>query len=145
GRPAMPIEHVLMTADAVGGVWTFALDLARAFGARRVRVTLAVVGPAPSDAQLAQARAIPTAACAHHPARLEWMDDPWDDVAAAGEWLTTLARRDPPDLVHLNGYCHATLDWNVPVVVTGHSCVLSWWRAVHGGVAPGAWNEYAAR
>jgi glycosyltransferase involved in cell wall biosynthesis len=29
------------------------------------------------------------------------------------------------------------------VVVTAHSCVLSWWQAVHGVPAPAAWTRYA--
>ena len=37
-------ERVLMTADAVGGVWTYCLDLAKALGEQGVKVTLAVMG-----------------------------------------------------------------------------------------------------
>ena len=33
-----------------------------------------------------------------------------------------------PDLVHLNGYCHAALPWRAPAIVVAHSCVRSWWR-----------------
>jgi glycosyltransferase involved in cell wall biosynthesis len=79
-----------------------------------------------------------------HPYRLEWMEDPWDDVTEAGEWLLALEREIAPDVVHLNGYCHAALPWRAPVVVTGHSCVLSWWQAVHGTDAPASWGRYAA-
>jgi glycogen synthase len=32
-----------------------------------------------------------------------------------------------------------------PVLVVGHSCVLSWWRAVHGCAAPPAWDRTARR
>jgi glycogen synthase len=28
------------------------------------------------------------------------------------------------------------------LLVVGHSCVLSWWRAVHGTAAPPEWNRY---
>jgi glycosyltransferase involved in cell wall biosynthesis len=34
------------------------------------------------------------------------------------------------------------LEWRAPVVVTAHSCVLSWWRAVKGCAAPESWNRY---
>ena len=70
------------------------------------------------------------------------MDDPWDDVERAGDWLLGLARRARPDLVHLNGYAHAALPWRRPALVVGHSCVLSWWRAVRGEPAPPAWGRY---
>jgi glycosyltransferase involved in cell wall biosynthesis len=44
--------------------------------------------------------------------------------------------------VHLNGYVHAALPWRQPVLVTAHSCVCSWWRAVHGVEAPPQWEAY---
>ena len=73
------------------------------------------------------------------------MDDPWDDVRAAGEWLLSLEREIQPDLVHLNGYCHGTLDWDCPVLVVAHSCVLSWWAAVKKEGLPEKYREYASR
>ena len=63
---------------------------------------------------------------------LEWMDEPWDDVARAGDWLLALEERDRPDVVHLNGYVHGAAALSRPCLVAAHSCVLSWWAAVHG-------------
>src|SRR5690606_5026685 len=77
--------------------------------------------------------------------RLEWMPDPWSDVDRAGEWLRDIADRERVDVVHLNGYSHAALEWTVPVLVVAHSCVTSWWRAVHDTRAPAEWDEYRAR
>ena len=37
-----PVRRVLMTADAVGGVWPYSLDLASALHSRGVEVTIAV-------------------------------------------------------------------------------------------------------
>ena len=132
-----------MTADAVGGVWTYAIDLIGALGDRGIHVTLAVMGPAPSAAQLDAARALPNVAVVHAPFRLEWMDDPWHDVRCAGQWLLDLERTIKPDVIHLNGYSHAALAWRAPVVVVAHSCVLSWWSAVHGAEPPAEWDHYA--
>jgi glycogen synthase len=140
-----PRRHVLMTADAVGGVWTYALDLARGLGARGTRVSLAVMGPPPTDAQRTDAAAISTMVLHECMCSLEWMEDPWLDVAAAAEWLLALEHDLQPDVVHLNGYCHADLAWHAPVLVAGHSCVLSWWRGVHAEDAPPRWDTYAAR
>lgn len=136
--------RVLMTADAVGGVWAYALDLAGALRPRGVRVTLAVMGPSvrteQRDAALARGIEVVEA-----PYRLEWMDEPWADVERASPWLMTLAEECRADLVHLNGFCHAALPWHVPVVVVAHSCVRTWWRAVHGDDAPAAWDTYTER
>jgi glycogen(starch) synthase len=137
--------RVLVTADAVGGVWTHALGLARALAPWGVETVLATMGPAPSAAQAAAASAIPGLDLRVSTARLEWMEDPWADVDAAGVWLQDIAAESRPALVHLNGYAHAALDWQVPVVVGAHSCVCSWWRAVHHEDPPPSWDTYRAR
>jgi len=49
--------RVLMTADAVGGVWQYALDLAGGLRAHGVETTLAVLGPVPSADQQRRAEA----------------------------------------------------------------------------------------
>ncbi len=135
------INAVLMTADGVGGVWTYALDLAREYASRGIVVHIAQMGPPLSDEQRAAARHA-GARLIESSYRLEWMDDPWKDVAAAGQWLLGLERALRPDVVHLNGYCHGALPWRAPVVVVAHSCVLSWWRAVHGAAAPAEFDHY---
>ncbi len=134
--------RVLMTADTVGGVWTYCLELARALGPHGVEVTLATMGPLPADDQRADAEQVPGLRLFSSECRLEWMDDPWEDVARAGTWLLELEDRLRPDLVHLNGYAHGALPWRAPVLVAGHSCVLSWWRAVRGEDAPPQWDRY---
>ncbi|PAX08625.1 glycosyltransferase family 4 protein [Sphingomonas lenta] len=45
--------RLLMTADAVGGVWQYATELAAALVPHGVETTIAVLGPAPSAEQLA--------------------------------------------------------------------------------------------
>jgi glycogen synthase len=135
-------EHVLMTADAVGGVWTYALELSCALSNCGTRVTLAAVGPGPSADQRAAALRIPRLDLLEYEGRLEWMKDPWDSVRAAGDWLQRTADRLRPDIVHLNDYSHGALDWPAPSVVVAHSCVVSWWNSVHGGDPPAEWHRY---
>jgi glycogen synthase len=136
---------VLMTADAVGGVWTYAQELTTALEPHGVETLVAVMGPRPSGAQLDEWRRWSTADLVHRPYALEWMERPWDDVDRAGEWLLQLAGDYGPDVVHLNGYAHAALAWDVPCLVVAHSCVPTWWHAVHRAPAPAAWNEYRER
>ena len=133
-----------MTADAVGGVWTYALDLARALAPHGVSVALATMGRLPTPSQQAEARTVPGLTLHSSALALEWMSDPWEDVARAGDWLLGLEDRLRPDVIHLNGYAHGGLPWRAPVLMAGHSCVLSWWRAVQGEDAPPAWDRYQA-
>jgi glycosyltransferase involved in cell wall biosynthesis len=133
-----------MTADTVGGVWTYSLELAAALAPHGVDLILATMG-APlrpeQRAELSEHRNIELYESGY---RLEWMDDPWPDLERAGEWLLEVADRVDPDLVHLNGYYHAALPWGVPVLVVAHSCVVTWWSAVKGGPAPPDWDRYRA-
>jgi len=140
---AEPLNRILMTADAVGGVWTYAEELCRQLDRRGIEVTLAVMGPQPSADQRARIALLKRVTLHASPFKLEWMSDPWDDVTAAGEWLLGLESRVVPDIVHLNGYCHGACGWHAPALVVGHSCVLSWWKSVYGEPAPPAWDRYA--
>jgi glycogen(starch) synthase len=138
------LKRLLMTADAVGGVWHYAIELSRHLGSYGVEVILATMGPRPSSEQRLQAARLGNVRLYESDFRLEWMKDPWADVEAAGAWLLRLDREFAPDLIHLNGYVHAVLPWSAPVALVAHSCVLSWWRAVHGCEAPGEWGDYRA-
>jgi glycogen(starch) synthase len=135
-------RRILMTADTVGGVWTYALELAAALAPHGVGIALAIMGAPLSEAQRAEVARVPNVEVFESRYKLEWMDEPWDDVAAAGEWLLGLAARLRPDVVHLNGYAHAALPWPAPALAVAHSCVCSWWEAVKGEPAPASWDTY---
>ena len=121
-----------MTTDAVGGVWTYAAELRAELPACGVEVVLATLGPQPP----------PDSSSPYIPCRLEWQQDPWEDVATSGRRLLALAEQAGAELVHLNGFAHGALAWEVPVVVAAHSCVLSWHDAVRGAPAGPEWARY---
>lgn len=131
-----------MTTDTVGGVWTYAIELAAALAEYDIEVTLATMGSPVSDAQRADLAELSNTTVETSNYRLEWMDDPWADVKAAGEWLLQLEAEVRPDIVHLNGYAHAALPWRAPTLVVGHSCVYSWFDAVHRTTPPASWQRY---
>jgi glycogen synthase len=143
----MPTElrrpsRVLMTADTVGGVWDYGLQLAAGLAHYGVAVTLATMGRRPTADQRAAAAAVPGLEVYESDFRLEWMDDPWDEVALAGEWLLELADRVDPDIVHVNSYAHGALPWDRPTLVVAHSCVCSWWLAVRREEVPSGYDRY---
>jgi glycosyltransferase involved in cell wall biosynthesis len=130
-----------MTADTVGGVWTYAVELMRALP--NVEFILATMGRMPNAGQRDELAPLANVQLMPSDFKLEWMDEPWDDVARAGEWLLAIERDERPAVVHLNGDAHGALPFRAPKIVVGHSCVLSWWRAVHGVEAPPSWSRYA--
>ena len=137
--------RVLMTADTLGGVFSYALDLCRALSAFDIEVVLATMGRTPTPEQRERAAEVPTLTLVDSTYKLEWMDDPWQDVTRSGGWLLDLERRYRPDVIHLNGYAHGGLPFRAPVVVVAHSCVLSWWSAVKGESAPARYRIYRDR
>ena len=137
---------VLMTVDAVVGVWTYALSLCRGLAARGWKVTLVSFGEPASEAQRAEVAELDGIDLVETRYKLEWMPDPWAEVDQAGRLLQEIVQAEMPALVHLNGYAHAALPWPVPVVVVAHSCVFTWWQAVHGCWPPQEeYGEYGRR
>lgn len=136
------VKRVLLIGDNVGGVWTFTLELAEGLLAQGIDVCLATSGRAATPLQCREAGAIRGLLWLASAFKLEWMEDPWEDVEQCGRWLLEVAWPFKPDVVHLNTLCHAALEWDAPVVLTVHSCVASWWRAVKGQPLPPCWSRY---
>ena len=132
-----------MTTDTIGGVWSYTLDLLREYAGNNIKTLLVSQGRIPTYEQCSEIAQIDGVELVPTEYKLEWMDDPWSDVARCGELLIDLERDFAPGIVHLNGYAHAALPFSAPKIVVAHSCVLSWWRAVYGCAAPEAkWGRY---
>jgi len=140
----MTRRRLLLTTDAVGGVWTYSLDLARQLAAEAdMVVLLAVLGPAPNAEQLDAAAAVPGLQLIETGLPLDWTADRADEVRAAAQALAGLAQASEVDLVQLHAPGLATADYPVPVVSVVHSCVATWWAAVKSGPLPSdlAWRR----
>jgi glycogen(starch) synthase len=133
---------VLMSADTVGGVFTYAVDLTAELVARGAEVAVVTFGRRPSSHQRERLVAAGAGEVLETELALEWMADPWRDLAAAERCLLEAERRLAPDVVHLNAYAHGGAPFRAPAVVVGHSCVTSWWRAVHRSDPPASWARY---
>ncbi|MFB6351761.1 MAG: glycosyltransferase family 4 protein [Bradymonadaceae bacterium] len=142
---AEPGPTVLVTADTVGGVWTYTRVLVDRLVAADVEVVVAAMGGEPSESSARWFSATDGVELYAADYDLEWMPDPWDDVEAAGDWLMAICRHTDPDLIHLNNFAHGTLNWARPVLMVGHSCVLSWFRAVEDRAAPPRFDTYRRR
>ncbi len=137
---------VLMTVDAVGGIWRYAIDLGGALADRGCRIVFAGLGPRPSGAQVAEAAAAGMLVWGDLP--LDWRARRPGDLAGVGRWLALLVRMHRPDLVQVNLPTQAAdLAIGKPIVAVCHSCLGTWFRAVEGRPAPAgfAWHEALAR
>lgn len=134
--------RVLMTAETMGGVFTYAFELASALGRGGAQVALATKGRLLSREEWRLARRVPGLEVFESLDKLEWMDDPWEDVARSSAWLLELEARLHPDVVHLDDYAHGALPFAAPKLVAGHSCVVSWFEAVRRAAPPPSFDRY---
>jgi glycogen synthase len=140
--PTHPRHRLLMTADPIGGVWSYALTLAQALQPFGIDIVLATMGAPLQASQRAAVQQLDNVTLFESTFKLEWMHEPWEEVEAAGAWLLELDKQVQPHAVHLNGYVHADLSWQCPVLIVGHSCVMSWYAAVKHTAPPAVWNRY---
>jgi glycosyltransferase involved in cell wall biosynthesis len=126
-----PPRRILLTLDAVGGVWRYALDLTRSLTARGLEVVLVGLGPRPTRDQHAELELLARK-------KVFWLDEPLDWMASHEGELRPLRTRlghivedHGIDLLHLNLPSQANgLSVQRPVVAMSHSCVTTWWRTV---------------
>jgi len=128
----MTCRRILITADAVGGVWQYATELARAIVPLGYEAVIAVLGPPASDTQRAEAGAL-TIVDTGLP--VDWLAQDERAVIEAANGVAELTREIGAELVHLNQPALAARPMPVPTVATAHSCVATWWHAVRGSVA----------
>lgn len=125
--------RLLLTTDAIGGVWQYSLELARDYAARGFAVDLAVLGPVDMADRLTEAADIRGVELVVTDLPLSWMSANPDSLRVAADGLATLARRRQAALVHLNcAGLGCAAQWDMPLVITLHSCMATWWRAVRG-------------
>ncbi len=136
--------RVLMTTDAVGGVWDYSLELASSLSARDIDITLAITGRAPSQKQMEALHRIPELRIRHFDTKHEWELNCQCEVISSGEWLMNLAEELRPDLAHLHSYFFAGLEWNCPRVLVCHSSVCSWFDQVKNAPLPQEYDDYSA-
>lgn len=144
--PLMPRpRRVLMTLDAVGGVWRYALDLAGGLGEAGIDVLLVGFGPKPRPDRLVEIERLARASLVWIDEPLDWMVSDATALTGVAPALERLAADWRPDLIHLNLPSQAVgLQVSCPVVAATHSCLATWWRAVRSGAplpAPWLWQR----
>lgn len=120
---------ILLTTDAVGGVWHYSCDLARAWQASGIACTLAVFGPAPGEAARADAFGLDIIETGQP---LDWTAASPRALREAAATVATLARERGARAIHLHSAALAPPAAPAPVVAVIHSCSTTWWQTVRG-------------
>jgi glycogen synthase len=142
--------HVLITADTIGGVWTYARELVTGLVRRGIQVTLVSFGEIPGAEQTAWLEGLPKFDYRPTGFKLEWMQDSAEDLRVSADYLASIVREVKPDLLHLNQFYYGAINVEQPRIVVAHSDVVTWWMDVHGRTPPesewlGWYREMIAR
>lgn len=133
---------ILMTTDTVGGVWTYSLELCRALMPYNLEIHLLGLGALPDDNQIKEINKFDHVTFYPTDFKLEWMENPWEDIRKTENKIETLCHIIEPDLFHFNNYISEKTCRNLPKITVYHSCVQTWWQAVNDCKAPEEWNRY---
>lgn len=128
--------HILVTADTLGGVWTYTRELVAGLARRGERVTLVSFGDIPTAAQTRWMDGLENFDYRPTAFKLEWMLDSEADMVASAQYLEALIEEIRPDLLHLSQFYYGALRCDAPRVVVAHSDVVSWWMSVHKALPP---------
>ena len=132
-------RRILMTVDAVGGVWRYAMELAASLKAVNYETLFVGFGPEPSPAQRHEAECIGEIVWQKQP--LDWMAESEHQLGGVGEVLETLADTHQIDLLHLNLPSQAAqIRSGRRIVTVSHSCVVTWWQAMRSEPLPVDWQ-----
>jgi len=135
-RTPLP-KRVFMTSDTVGGVWTYALELTNYLSGNDVEVRICVLGPPPSRLQEKAARRAGAASLEVSRLPLDWTAASEGELDVTAAELQDRAREWSADIVHLNAPAQAGLkEWDVPLTISAHSCVGTWWAHAGKGAMP---------
>ncbi len=128
--------RILITTDAVGGVWQYTIELAHMLSARGVECVVAVLGPSSTTDQreaLVGDRSSGLITLIDTGLPLDWTCSDAAPVLAAGRAIAALASERAVDLIQYNMPTLAAAGPPlVPSIAVAHGCVSTWWEAAKG-------------
>lgn len=128
-------RRLLITTDAVGGVWQYTLDLVSALRPLNWDCVIVTLGPRLRPALRDAAHGLATLIETDLP--LDWLAGGPDEVIACGSHMSELSRTLGVDVVQLNQPALAArAQFSCPVITVLHSCVASWWASVETAPMP---------
>ena len=111
------MTRILLSTDAVGGVWRYSLELARGLALHGAEVVLAVLGPGPDAVQRREAEGIADLILYPTGLPLDWTADSPVALDGSALGLARLAWQAKADSVQLHSPAlMGSAIWSVPVL-----------------------------
>src|SRR4051794_18643235 len=130
----MSALRVLLVTDAVGGVWVYTHELARALTQIGIEPVIAVMGPSPSAEQRECVHGIKLIDTG---LPLDWMPGTPREMRRAADPIAPLATLEGVKVVqNCSAAPLANSQFDQPTVAVQHSCVATWWATVRGTPLP---------
>ena len=104
--------HVLITADTIGGVWTYTRELVTQLSRKGIRVTLVSFGEIPTSSQTEWLEELTDVSLHPTAFRLEWMQDSQGDLEQSATLLKDIIGETKPDILHFNQFYYGNIDCN---------------------------------
>lgn len=137
-------KRILMTTDAVGGVWQYVMALAGQLSLSGDTVLIAGLGPTPTAEQKAAAEAVATLTWLKTPP--DWLAKNEAELEGFGDELSGLICEHAVDLVQFNEPGQASGHaLPCPVVAVSHSCIGTWFRTVRDSQPHSDWAWHLER
>ncbi|HVK97905.1 MAG TPA: glycosyltransferase family 4 protein [Flavisolibacter sp.] len=133
---------ILMTADTVGGVWTYCMELCKSLQKFGAEVHLVTMGDKIKKWQREEVQELKNVVVHETDFRLEWMQSPWLDIEECSEWLLHMEDEIQPDIIHLNCFVYGHLPFKAPKIIVTHSDVYSWFLSVKKDDPMPEWQKY---
>ena len=130
---------LLICTENTEDKFTFTLDLAQNLLDYGVEIILAVFGLTLSERQKKELEPYDYYWAEY---KMEWMSNPWKHVNLTGKWLRKIEAQTKPDIIHLNSYSLGALPWEIPVLLTAHSCLISQWMTLSAEPVPWHLSRY---
>ncbi|WP_159800820.1 glycosyltransferase [Flavobacterium sp. MK4S-17] len=121
-----------MTTATVGGIWNYTIDLCKALQFYDTEIHLMAMGSLVNSEQQQQLEQLKGINFYESNYKVEWMENPWEDISMAKQWISSVYSKVNPDIIHFNTFGHVAGDWDCPVVSVFHFCLQTRWSAITG-------------
>lgn len=133
---------VLMTTYTTGMMWHYVMNLCKSLERYQVEIHLLSLGKILSEEQIKQMNLLRNVHLYESSFAVDWEQSAEEENSVAKQWVESIYAEIKPEIIHFNNYVQTGGNWECPVIMAYHFCVLTWWNAVRGTDFPLSFSKY---